>query len=50
MTDTPDPVPRRLRTAAEDRPRHPTGRAAWLLVGVTALIVALAALSSYGRI
>lgn len=50
MTETPpDPASRRLR-ADDERPRHPTGQAAWLLVGVTALIVALAVLSSYGRI
>lgn len=51
MTETPpDRAPRRTRAANEKRPRHPTGRAAWLLVGVTLLIVALAVLSSYGRI
>ena len=51
MTETPpDPAPRRLRAGDEERPRHPTGQAAWLLVGVTALIVALAVLSAYGQI
>jgi len=51
MTETPpDPASRRLRADDDERPRHPTGQAAWLLVGVTALIVALAMLSSYGRI
>jgi len=51
MTDTPsDQAPLRPRAADEERPRHPTGQAAWLLVGVTLLIVALAVLSSYGRI
>lgn len=51
MTEAPpDPAWRRLRADDDERPRHPTGQAAWLLVGVTALIVALAVLSSYGRI
>jgi hypothetical protein len=51
MTETPpDRAARRLRATDEERPQHPTGQAVWLLVGVTALIVALAVLSSYGRI
>ncbi len=51
MTETPsDPAPRRLWAADEERPRHPAGQAAWLLVGVTALIVVLAVISTYGRI
>lgn len=51
MTETPpDPAPRRLRAADEERPWHPTRQTAWLLIGVTALIVALAVLSTYGRI
>jgi hypothetical protein len=51
MTETPpDRAPRRRRAADGERPRHPTGQAVWLLVGVTVLIVALAVLSSYGRI
>jgi hypothetical protein len=51
MTETPpDRAPHRPRAADEEGPRHPTGQAAWLLVGVTLLIVALAALSSYGRV
>lgn len=33
---------------ADERPRHPTKQAIWLLVGVTALIVALALFSSVG--
>jgi len=51
MTDTPPERPAGRRRATEDeRPRHPTAQAAWLLVGVTVLIVVLAVLSSYGRI
>jgi hypothetical protein len=51
MTEThPNRAPRRTRAANEERPQHPTGQAAWLLVGITVLIVALAVLSSYGRI
>ena len=44
--DRPAPRP----AADGDRPAHPTRPAILLLVGVTALIVALAALSSWGRI
>ena len=36
------------RGPAGERPRHPTKQAIWLLVGVTALIVALALFSSVG--
>jgi hypothetical protein len=36
------------RVPAGERPRHPTKQAIWLLVGVTALIVALALFSSVG--
>ena len=51
MAPTPrDPAPRPLRKGDDERPHHPTRQAAWLLVGVTLLIVVLAVLSSYGRL
>jgi hypothetical protein len=51
MSDTtPDRPRRRAQSTDNERPQHPTGPAIWLLVGVTLLIVALAALSSYGRL
>ncbi|MFN8040844.1 MAG: hypothetical protein U0Q07_16630 [Acidimicrobiales bacterium] len=34
------------REPSDERPRHPTAQAAWLLVGVTVLLVVLAVLSS----
>lgn len=41
--------PERRRNAAPDeRPTHPTGPAILLLIGVTLLIVALAASSAFG--
>lgn len=39
----PEPLPDR------DRPAHPLGQALLLLVGVTVLLVLLAAMSTYGR-
>jgi hypothetical protein len=42
-------VPRR-RPPLDEPPRHPTGQAAVLLVVVTLVIVALAALSAWGLI
>jgi hypothetical protein len=32
----------------DERPSHPTWPAIWLLIGVTALIIGLAAISVYG--
>jgi hypothetical protein len=37
-------------SAGDGPPEHPTGRAIALIVGVTVLIVVLAALSATGRI
>jgi hypothetical protein len=45
-----DKTPRPRRPVDDEPPHHPTRQAAWLLVGVTLLLVALAVLSSYGRL
>ena len=41
---------RDLAARREDRPRHPTKQAVWLLIGVTVLLVALAVASSTGHL
>ena len=51
MVDTPRDRSTPVRRAtAEAPPKHPTRQAVLLLVGVTLLIVALAALSSSGGV
>jgi hypothetical protein len=51
MEETPrSPARPRLRANEDEPARHPTRQAAWLLVGVTLLIVVLATLSAFGRI
>lgn len=42
------PAPAFEDRSTHDRPAHPTAAAALLLVGVTLLVIALAALSAYG--
>jgi hypothetical protein len=49
MDERPD-GPAHGRPLREERPEHPTRQAAFLLVGVTLLIVVLAFLSASGRL
>jgi len=43
-------IPGERPEATDERPRHPTAQAAWLLIGVTLLLVALAVASSTGHL